>query len=81
MARFLLVNTTTNLVTNAIELDPSNYTTTFIENDRGDRLPTFAENGVTMVSTTKYLVPEGYEVHETDLGNIGDTWPLTDNGE
>lgn len=81
MARFLLVNTQTNIAENAIVLESSGYTTTFIENDRGDRLPTFTEGEITKVSTTKYLVPEGYEVHETDLGNIGDEWPLINSGE
>lgn len=77
MARFLLVNTATNLVENAIELDPTNYTTTFILNDRGTQLPTFIDtDGVAKVSTTKYLIPTGYTIYQSDSGDIGDAWPL-----
>lgn len=77
MSKFLLVNTETNIVENIIILDPNNYTTTFIVNDRGDKLPTFIDtDGSTKVSTTKFLVPEGYAVYLSDIGNIGDSYPL-----
>lgn len=65
-------------IDNAIELDPANITYTFLLNDRGDRLPTFQVDGVLMISTTKWLPPEGAEVIESDLGNIGDDWPLAE---
>lgn len=63
-------------IINVIEVEPDNITTTYIENDRGDKLPTFEANGRTIISTTKYLVPEGIELIPYEGGNIGDDWPL-----
>jgi len=78
MARYLLVSE--GFIRNAIMLDDGNFTHTYIENDRGDRLPTFInEQGDMVISTTKYLVPEGYELVQSDIGNINEAWPLEES--
>lgn len=70
--RYVLVKD--GIVENAIELAEDNFTTSFIENDRGDKLPTEIINGVTVVSTTKYLVPQGYSLYPSDAATVGDNW-------
>lgn len=64
-------------IENIIILEEGNYTSSFIENDRGDKMPTFQENGQTKISTTLYLLPQGYtaEIYP-GRGSIGDNWPL-----
>ncbi len=66
-------------IENIIALEEGNYTTTYIVNDRGDKLPTFTnEKGETVISTTKWLVPEGCTVELYTRGEVGDSWPVAD---
>jgi len=73
--RHLLVKD--GVIKNVIELEPGNYTTTFMLNDRGDKLPTYVNGqGQLTIATTKYLVPEGHEVIQSDIGEINGAWPI-----
>lgn len=75
MARYAVIKD--GNIDNVIELEPDNYTTTFVVNDLGDKLPTTIVNGVPIVSTVKWLVPENCTIFQSDDGEIGDPWPLT----
>lgn len=64
-------------IENTIELEPGHFTQTFIEDDKGNKYPTETVGGKLKV-TNKYLIPEGYEVLQSDKGDIGDEWPLVE---
>jgi hypothetical protein len=49
-----------NIIINTIELQVGNYT----------------DNAEEAKDTGKWLVPEGCEVVQTNLGNIGQEWPI-----
>lgn len=75
--KYALVNTTTNIVDNVIELDEGNYTTTFMLDDANNQVPTFLNaQGVLTISRTRYLVPSTYTIELSDAANPGDPWPL-----
>jgi len=77
MSRYLLVKD--NIVANTIELEEGNYTTQYILNDRGDRLPvTTNSSGQLVVSTTKYLIPDNHILVLSDKGSVGDAYPLVE---
>lgn len=71
MAKYTVIKN--NKIENVIELEEDNYTTTYIINDRGDKLPTYVnEQGQTIISTTKWLVPSDCTITPYTGGNIGD---------
>lgn len=72
---YLLVNKETLIIDNIIELSENGYTTTFIENERGDRFPTSEIDGK-LVITNQYLIPENYDVYLSDKGRIGQSYPI-----
>lgn len=78
MARFLLVNRSTNIVENVIELDPSNYTTAFTVDINGNKIACSPNaNNVMIPAPGKYLVPQGYMVYQSDIQNVSDTYTPT----
>ena len=58
MARFILVNSSSGIIENALELDPSNI---------------YDGSEVTLPDG-RYHIPDGYAVYQSDEARIGDTY-------
>ncbi len=72
--RYILVKDGT--IQNAIELEPANLTQTFLMDDGGERVPTTIKDGQVTIARKMYLSPEGFELIQSDVGEIGVAWPL-----
>jgi len=78
MARYLLIKD--GIIQNALELEDGNYTSSFMQHINGSKFPTAVINGQ-VVLTNQYLIPEGFELVRSDIGEINGQWPIPEPQE
>jgi hypothetical protein len=74
MAKYLLIKD--GLIQNTLEIDPQNIASEYMLDDAGHRYPVYNDNGVKKISRTMFLVPEGFEIVQSDIGDAGQPYPL-----